>query len=159
MIFKTLYINFPSNAFECRVAVAILSLPNGADYSQYLPQFNQSSNESTMTVKSGHLICNGSDFNLEGISSPLSLHELAVHEINYATQEYSSMPKEIRDGVNIFRDKQTEGTIDVWWLYDNGGLTVLLPYIISTRSNWASCKIRVFALTNRKKELEIEEKK
>ncbi len=25
------------------------------------------------------------------------------------------------------------GTIDVWWLYDDGGLTLLLPYIITTR--------------------------
>ena len=25
------------------------------------------------------------------------------------------------------------GTIDVWWLYDDGGLTLLLPYILTTR--------------------------
>lgn len=69
------------------------------------------------------------------------------------------MPKEIMDDMNIFHDKQAKGTIDVWWLYDSGGLTVLLPHIISTRSNWSNCKIRVFALTNRKQELEIEERK
>jgi hypothetical protein len=26
-----------------------------------------------------------------------------------------------------------KGTIDVWWLYDDGGLTLLLPYILTTR--------------------------
>lgn len=36
---------------------------------------------------------------------------------------------------------------------------MLLPYIISTRSAWANCKIRVFALTNRRQELEVEERK
>ncbi|RXG69060.1 Solute carrier family 12 member 2 [Armadillidium vulgare] len=29
------------------------------------------------------------------------------------------------------------GTIDVRWLYDDGGLTVLLPYILSTRTQWS----------------------
>lgn len=36
------------------------------------------------------------------------------------------------------------------------GLTLLLPYIISTRRNWANCKLRVFALANKQDELEIE---
>lgn len=48
------------------------------------------------------------------------------------------------------------GFIDVWWLYDDGGLTLLLPYIISTRRNWSSCKLRVFALANKRDELELE---
>jgi hypothetical protein len=29
--------------------------------------------------------------------------------------------------------KQKEGTIDVYWLYDTGGLTLLLPFIINSR--------------------------
>jgi solute carrier family 12 sodium/potassium/chloride transporter 2 len=36
---------------------------------------------------------------------------------------------------------------------------MLLPYIISTRSNWANCKIRVFALTSKTSESELEERK
>lgn len=54
---------------------------------------------------------------------------------------------------------QEAGTVDVWWLYDDGGLTMLLPYILSQRSSWASCKLRVFALANRHHELELEERK
>ncbi|XP_033750069.1 solute carrier family 12 member 3-like [Pecten maximus] len=42
-----------------------------------------------------------------------------------------------------FREKQY-GTIDVWWLYDDGGLTLLIPYILSTRRIWKDCKLRVF---------------
>lgn len=60
--------------------------------------------------------------------------------------------------MSIFKKKQ-KGTIDVWWLYDDGGLTMLLPYIISTRQNWSHCKLRVFALANNVQELKIEEKK
>lgn len=77
----------------------------------------------------------------------------------YLTQGGSKIPKDIQDAMNVFNVKKEGGTIDVWWLYDDGGLTMLLPYIISTRSNWANCKIRVFALSNRRHELEVEERK
>jgi hypothetical protein len=39
------------------------------------------------------------------------------------------------------------------------GLTLLLPYIISTRRNWSASKLRVFALANKKDELEFEQRK
>lgn len=70
-----------------------------------------------------------------------------------------NLPKTILDGISVFKKKQNKGTIDVWWLYDDGGLTMLLPYIISTRQDWANCKLRVFALANNKHELELEERK
>ncbi|XP_064609144.1 solute carrier family 12 member 1-like [Liolophura sinensis] len=46
---------------------------------------------------------------------------------------------------NRFRAKQ-EGTIDVWWLFDDGGLTLLVPYILSTRASWKNCQLRVFCV-------------
>ena len=46
----------------------------------------------------------------------------------------------------------------MWWLYDDGGLTILLPYIISTRSNWEHCKMRIFALANHKQDIVAQEK-
>nr|XP_033326435.1 bumetanide-sensitive sodium-(potassium)-chloride cotransporter isoform X2 [Megalopta genalis] len=58
----------------------------------------------------------------------------------------------------IFQKKHKNGTIDVWWLYDDGGLTILLPYIISTRSNWEHCKMRIFALANHKQDIGAQEK-
>ncbi|CAK9816690.1 Bumetanide-sensitive sodium-(potassium)-chloride cotransporter [Anthophora quadrimaculata] len=58
----------------------------------------------------------------------------------------------------IFQRKHKNGTIDVWWLYDDGGLTILLPYIISTRSNWEHCKMRIFALANHKQDIVAQEK-
>ncbi|KAF9814551.1 hypothetical protein SFRURICE_020729, partial [Spodoptera frugiperda] len=39
-----------------------------------------------------------------------------------------------------------------------GGLTLLLPYILSTRRAWSSCPLRVFTLANKNTELEIEER-
>lgn len=42
--------------------------------------------------------------------------------------------------------------------YHSIGLTILLPYIISTRSNWETCKIRIFALANHKQDIGAQEK-
>lgn len=54
--------------------------------------------------------------------------------------------------------RRHSGTVDVWWLYDDGGLTLLLPYILSTRRAWASCPLRVFTLANKNTEMELEER-
>lgn len=39
------------------------------------------------------------------------------------------------------------------------GLTLLLPYIITTRRNWSECKLRVFTLANKKEDLLYEQRK
>ncbi|XP_052752260.1 bumetanide-sensitive sodium-(potassium)-chloride cotransporter-like isoform X2 [Galleria mellonella] len=54
--------------------------------------------------------------------------------------------------------RRRAGTVDVWWLYDDGGLTLLLPYILSTRRAWSTSPLRVFTLANKNTELEIEER-
>uniref|UniRef100_UPI00358E1BFE solute carrier family 12 member 2-like isoform X1 n=3 Tax=Myxine glutinosa TaxID=7769 RepID=UPI00358E1BFE len=43
-----------------------------------------------------------------------------------------------------YRHKQTSGTVDVWWLFDDGGLTLLIPYILTTKKKWQNCRIRIF---------------
>ncbi|RMX50595.1 hypothetical protein pdam_00009676 [Pocillopora damicornis] len=48
------------------------------------------------------------------------------------------------------KEKQT-GTIDVWWLYDDGGLTVLLPYLLTLHGAWKKCKLRFFSANFRSK--------
>lgn len=81
---------------------------------------------------------------------------LSQSDIVYRTQNGSTVPHETLAAMNVFQNKKPNGTIDVWWLYDDGGLTMLIPYIISMRSNWANCKIRVFALASRKINLDEE---
>ncbi|KAL3182118.1 hypothetical protein MRX96_035142 [Rhipicephalus microplus] len=69
-----------------------------------------------------------------------------------------SVPKNVLQSVNQFQRKQKKGSIDVWWLYDDGGLTMLIPYLLSTRSQFSSCHLRVFALANKKHELDKEQR-
>ncbi|XP_010014619.1 PREDICTED: solute carrier family 12 member 1 [Nestor notabilis] len=43
-----------------------------------------------------------------------------------------------------FKKKQGKGSIDIWWLFDDGGLTILIPYILTIRKKWKDCKLRIF---------------
>lgn len=71
-----------SNAFECRMAVAILSLPSGVDFSDFFPQYkspglshSQSMNFSLgrstddLTLKPMKIMHVDSNLNLEGMGS------------------------------------------------------------------------------------------
>ena len=49
-----------------------------------------------------------------------------------------------------------EDTVDIYWLYDDGGLTLLLPHILHTRQKFSHCKLRVFFLCSQKDELDKE---
>lgn len=56
-----------------------------------------------------------------------------------------------------FRTKDSkQGTIDVYWLYDDGGLTLLIPHILTTRSKFEKCKLRVFFLSDKADEIDVE---
>ncbi|KAG8198108.1 hypothetical protein JTE90_020931 [Oedothorax gibbosus] len=68
------------------------------------------------------------------------------------------IPKDALTSVNQFQRKQKKGTIDVWWLYDDGGLTLLIPYLLTTHSQWSNCRLRVYSLANKKDELEREQR-
>ena len=47
--------------------------------------------------------------------------------------------------------KKNKGTIDVWWLYDDGGLTILIPHLLSISPHWRGCKLRIFTPASDKK--------
>ncbi|NXQ55551.1 S12A3 protein, partial [Anthoscopus minutus] len=44
----------------------------------------------------------------------------------------------------IFQREQGKKTIDIYWLFDDGGLTLLIPYLLGRKKRWRKCKIRVF---------------
>ncbi|XP_077580238.1 solute carrier family 12 member 7-like isoform X1 [Stigmatopora nigra] len=44
------------------------------------------------------------------------------------------------------QDRLKEGTIDVWWIVHDGGLLMLLPFLISQHKVWRKCKMRIFTV-------------
>uniref|UniRef100_A0A8C9X330 Solute carrier family 12 member 10, tandem duplicate 1 n=1 Tax=Sander lucioperca TaxID=283035 RepID=A0A8C9X330_SANLU len=44
----------------------------------------------------------------------------------------------------VFQNDQGKKTIDVYWIADDGGLTLLVPYLLTRRKHWSRSKVRVF---------------
>ena len=44
----------------------------------------------------------------------------------------------------LFTGETKDRVIDVYWLFDDGGLTLLLPYLLTLRKYWSKAKIRLF---------------
>uniref|UniRef100_A0A8C4QU71 Solute carrier family 12 member 3 n=1 Tax=Eptatretus burgeri TaxID=7764 RepID=A0A8C4QU71_EPTBU len=45
---------------------------------------------------------------------------------------------------DVFLGKKHNKTIDIYWLFDDGGLTLLIPYLLTRKKCWRNCKVRVF---------------
>uniref|UniRef100_A0AC35FLN0 Uncharacterized protein n=1 Tax=Panagrolaimus sp. PS1159 TaxID=55785 RepID=A0AC35FLN0_9BILA len=67
---------------------------------------------------------------------------------------------QILTAINRFQFKVSKGTIDVWWLYDDGGLSLLIPYLLTQRKSYLeSAKLRIFTLSSQSKIIENEQRK
>ncbi|XP_035269533.1 solute carrier family 12 member 7 isoform X3 [Anguilla anguilla] len=44
------------------------------------------------------------------------------------------------------QDRLSEGTIDVWWIVHDGGLLMLLPFLLRQHKVWRKCKMRIFTV-------------
>ncbi|XP_063708088.1 bumetanide-sensitive sodium-(potassium)-chloride cotransporter isoform X2 [Culicoides brevitarsis] len=200
------YFNVLHKALDMHLAVAILRVSKGLDYSQVLgdeaPKHimeaprTLNANDSSADLmshnknSSAHGSCDSLSRNISGASSTSDLTFSGTPQtvnsipdptdikrklldtsltskskkvendpsLLYRGPGGSELPKEVLNELTQFSQKRKTGLVDVYWLYDDGGLTLLLPYIISTRRNWSSCKLRVFALANKKDDLDFEQR-
>uniref|UniRef100_A0A182FSH2 Bumetanide-sensitive sodium-(Potassium)-chloride cotransporter n=1 Tax=Anopheles albimanus TaxID=7167 RepID=A0A182FSH2_ANOAL len=174
------YYNILNDVFDNRMALTILRLPDGLDLSHFIVESETNSsgtlgmgrNESMSSLQQGTDPAS-SRHTLMYINSLLELQTLPSKQraltssssvrsscsMGTGTAEPAydrSFPQQMRNQQKVFRCKQPKGTIDVWWLYDDGGLTMLIPYILSHRSQWSQCSVRVFALSNHQRPQEEE---
>ena len=63
-----------------------------------------------------------------------------------------NMPRDVAADIKEFRDKKRRGYIDIWWLFDDGGMPVFLGHILQSRMQFAECKLRIFTLGSDKLE-------
>ncbi|XP_028282952.1 solute carrier family 12 member 7-like isoform X2 [Parambassis ranga] len=55
----------------------------------------------------------------------------------------------VAKNIDHFPDNQErlkEGTIDVWWIVHDGGLLMLLPFLLTQHKVWRKCKMRIFTV-------------
>lgn len=149
------YTNIIHHAFNMNYGVCILRMNEGLDVSQYLEdqkedkshhgQANSNAQTDNLTdsitqVDHSSDISNGmgdapvptkgSSTKLMNIGQGVSTEGINAAKVKASTQ------------FQAVQDKSK--TIDVWWLFDDGGLTILIPYLLSTRPQWAGCKLRIF---------------
>ncbi|VDP03542.1 unnamed protein product [Soboliphyme baturini] len=61
---------------------------------------------------------------------------------------------------DVFKTKIKKAVIDVWWLYDDGGLTVLISHLLTLNKSYLQgSKLRIFTITNCESKIEEEKQK
>ncbi|XP_065836983.1 solute carrier family 12 member 2-like isoform X2 [Oscarella lobularis] len=175
------YVNIIHDAFDLNYGVAILRVAGGFYWRKTAPvQLAEMTDAGTLPVNSPGTIRHGSDWlgselkaTLESERRPSGTRFVVGDEEEKEEEGEEEEEEEERDrtappsktpsqsdllhGHDIellsrtYFNRSQRGTIDVWWLYDDGGLTVLLPHLLSLNSHWRKCKLRVLTPESSKK--------
>ncbi|XP_070687607.1 solute carrier family 12 member 3 [Pempheris klunzingeri] len=116
------YIGILHDAFDLQYGVCVLRMREGLDVSHAAQSY----------VNPGF---DGAPERISTISTPSLIQTRSTSTVSV---EAEAQP------CTVFQKKQGKKTIDVYWLSDDGGLTLLLPYLLTRRKRWARCKVRVF---------------
>ncbi|XP_052839351.1 solute carrier family 12 member 6 isoform X2 [Drosophila gunungcola] len=51
-------------------------------------------------------------------------------------------------GINFYPESNHKigGNIDIWWIVHDGGLLMLLPFLLKQHRTWRNCKLRIFTV-------------
>jgi len=140
-----------------RESVDLLEGKGDADVTKNSEQSSKDGEAETEAKEGVEVRKNSSSFaKLEALTMPKKrLRTRTVSRATYDGKDGNPLDKNIMDNITQFQHgTKKKGFIDVWWMYDDGGLTLLLPYILSTRQMFSECSLRVFTLGNRKDDLD-----
>ncbi|XP_011356640.1 solute carrier family 12 member 2 [Pteropus medius] len=156
-----MYINLFHDAFDIQYGVVVIRLKEGLDISHLQGQEELlSSQEKSPGVKDVVLSIEYSKKSDLDTSKP-SGEKTVTHKDEEEDGKTPTQPllkkeskgpavplnvadQKLLEASTQFQKKQGKNTIDVWWLFDDGGLTLLIPYLLTTKKKWKDCKIRVF---------------
>lgn len=138
-----------SYALDMHLSLIIFRVQEGFDFSQYFPSVSLEVPDTQYVQANGK---SRFDFSfVESLTSKMTQimnNNEERKDIPEARRD-STVPTQIMKSVNQFQHKQKKGTVDVWWLYDTGGITLLIAWILRNTRNslWYGCKLRVFSVT------------
>ncbi|KAM4808019.1 solute carrier family 12 member 3-like [Rhinophrynus dorsalis] len=69
----------------------------------------------------------------------------------------NSVPEILNQTNTEFQGRQGKKYIHIYWLSDDGGLTLLIPYLLKRRKRWSQCKVRLY-IRGRTENIEEERK-
>ncbi|RXN16426.1 solute carrier family 12 member 1 [Labeo rohita] len=143
------YVGILHDAFDFEHGSVILRISQGMDISHILRAEEEMER---MLLEQQALEMEENDFQPQGVkgffnrskkSSKTELTRKVSLDVPQ-TSDLAKMNQRLVEASSQFKRKQGKGTIDVWWLFDDGGLTLLLPHILTTRKKWKDCKLRIF---------------
>ncbi|XP_060617978.2 solute carrier family 12 member 2 isoform X1 [Anolis sagrei] len=156
-----IYINLLHDAFDIQYGVVVIRLREGLDISHLQGQEEVLSSQEKSPVTKDIIVNVDYSKKPETVTSkPVSekppIHKEEEEDVKTPTQpllkkDPKGLPiplnladQRLLDASSQFQKKQGKNNIDVWWLFDDGGLTLLIPYLLTTKKKWKDCKIRVF---------------
>ncbi|NXF67120.1 S12A1 protein, partial [Ciccaba nigrolineata] len=149
------YVGVIHDAFDFELGMIIVRISQGFDISQVLQvqeeleKLEQERLALEATIKENDFeegrsgICG---FFRKASTLNISKHETKKGSTINAIQSMhvGEFNQKLLEASTQFKKKQGKGTIDIWWLFDDGGLTILIPYILTIRKKWKNCKLRIF---------------
>ncbi|XP_041793140.1 solute carrier family 12 member 2-like [Chelmon rostratus] len=142
-----IYINTIHDAFDLQFGVVILRLQDGLDISHIQGQDELLSSHEKPPVGSKEVVVSVSlakDSDSDSCPSKTTSNQSSPLIMRETKSPLSLTDQRLLESSQQFKKKQGKGTIDVWWLFDDGGLTLLIPFLLTNRSKWGDCRIRVF---------------
>ncbi|TRY66619.1 hypothetical protein DNTS_034056 [Danionella cerebrum] len=116
------YIGILHDAFDMQFSVCVLRMKEGLDISRTM----QTHGFETSTEQ-------GLDTRTSTATTSPTIETTLDPETLMALNQPST----------VFQTRQGKKTIDVYWLSDDGGLTLLVPYLLTRKKRWGRCKVRV----------------
>ncbi|XP_030625661.1 solute carrier family 12 member 2 isoform X2 [Chanos chanos] len=153
------YVNLIHDAFDFQYGAVILRLREGLDISHIQGQDDASGMKDVvvsidMSKDSGADSSKPSSKATSAQNSPAGQKDddddgkaptqPLLKKGRHPTMPLNTTDQKLLEASQQFQKKQGKGTVDVWWLFDDGGLTLLIPYLLTNKKKWKDCKIRVF---------------
>ncbi|XP_056408227.1 solute carrier family 12 member 3-like [Hyla sarda] len=112
------YVGIINDAFDFQFGVCILHLRDSLDVSQKMQgQYNLAFQDSDDEV---------------------------ISDKETENETPTMVPEIITQTNTEFQGHKGKKSIHIYWLYDDGGLTLLIPYLLTRRKRWCQCKVRIY---------------
>ncbi|XP_075925795.1 solute carrier family 12 member 3-like [Petromyzon marinus] len=131
------YVQIIHNVFDYNMALAILRVKEGLDIKN-MPEV-QASIRTPVNMAFQFDGSGGGVGKVSGLVAKSAL-SMDVDQSEDKPGTHEAMPQIS----TVFQFSQGKRTIDIYWLFDDGGMTLLIPYLLSKKNRWGECKMRVF---------------
>uniref|UniRef100_A0A4W5NLM6 Solute carrier family 12 member 2 n=1 Tax=Hucho hucho TaxID=62062 RepID=A0A4W5NLM6_9TELE len=141
------YIQMIHDAFDYQYGTVVLRLKEGLDVS-HISEQGVHTHSNTFVPNDMILLPTHPHTHAKTLpwqtTNLISLSHIGFLIKQKSPQTLNVADQRLLDASQLFKRKQGKGTVDVWWLFDDGGLTLLIPYLLTNKKKWNDCKIRVF---------------